>query len=82
MSSRYIPLLLLCLVGGCGATFKSEARRKISFRLQCPSDEIELERLDSERFRAKGCGRSGTYVCTHRRHLKASGARYLVCERG
>ncbi len=77
-------LLLLALapgVLGCAGNFRQQAHKRIAQRMQCSGPELRLREIGDKRYEAEGCGKRGIYRCFHKRHIKASGAKYVKCER-
>jgi hypothetical protein len=80
-SSLLLALLALPALAGCVTNFRSAAHERITAALACSPSEVKLEEISERVYRAEGCGKRAVYRCFHKRHIKASGARYVVCER-
>lgn len=72
-------LTLLPLLAAC-STFTEEAHRRIAYSMDCPKPQVTITEVSERTYVARGCGYKGTYVCRHKRHPHAGGARYVACE--
>lgn len=60
------PLLALGLaVAACaGGAMSTGARNALAASASCPADRVTVEDLGDSRYRASGCEKTETYVCT------------------
>ena len=80
--SLAIGLLAMWLAtpfAGC-STFIDEAHDRIAYSMSCPQAQVTLEEIAERTYLARGCGYKGVYVCEHKRHVRAGGARYVACD--
>lgn len=66
MTVRYSDFCLATAVQGIVATAcgiaTANLRRRASFDLDCPEDDLEIVSLGAQTKGVRGCGRQGTYV--------------------
>ena len=68
-----VPFLVVGLVA-CSTTgaLTSAARNKLAKDTGCSADQVQVEQLPEERYRASGCGKTETYVCQVAEHAVVS----------
>jgi len=61
---RLLCVLLACifLAGGC-AIYENAVRKRATFDLDCPKEQLEIEKLGVGTYGVRGCGRKASYVC-------------------
>jgi len=69
-----VPFLLLGGLLACSTTgtLNSAARNKLAKDTGCSADQVQVEQLPEERYRATGCGKTETYVCQVAEHAVVS----------
>jgi len=62
--------VLLSFMAGCGGLYmRAAATDRAVIDLSCPSDKIEVEDVGGGAYRATGCNRTATYVCSTGDHV-------------
>lgn len=73
--------LLSLWLAGCAATVTETVRERAASSWGCAPASVQVTRVAPDEHEVIGCGMRALYRCTTRRHLRAEGARYDVCER-
>lgn len=63
MKSTVVLLVMLLGVTACAAT--STPRIRVARDLGCDPDDTAIVRLDENRWRVSGCGKTAVYLCTY-----------------
>lgn len=63
MTTHWTLVITVAAVAGCGATLE-QLQRRAAIDLDCPSEAISSNEVDSQTRIATGCGRRAVYVET------------------
>ncbi len=56
---------LLALISGCAAGFQQDAvRDRAVFDMDCPKEELTMQKVGGSTWGVRGCDHKATYVCT------------------
>ncbi len=74
---KYSALTACLLLLGCGsASLDQKVARNAADRWNCPVDQVKVEKLDGNTYRAHGCDREADYACQ-----SVSGSSAQECDR-